>query len=270
LVQIFFNSSLPRSGSTLRQNVLAQNPSIRCTVTSPVSHLLTGARGVFQTDPYVNGHTSWQETENNWLGFCKGALEGYYSRVKEPYVIDKSRNWLLYYEWLEAFYAQPKVLCMVRDPSAILASLEKLHRSKRFRGDANTDQILTVDQRAAYFMSNAPLGPAMLAIKSAIDNGFDKKILFIKFEDFCSDFTNEINRIYDYLEVRRFRHSKVVGQLVPEHDGVYGIFGDHQVHRGEIKAPTDSPRKIIGDGPANMIADSNIWFYDKFKYPMRP
>ena len=32
--KIFFNSSLPRSGSTLLQNILAQNPRFHCSATS--------------------------------------------------------------------------------------------------------------------------------------------------------------------------------------------------------------------------------------------
>ena len=41
---IFFQSSMPRSGSTLLQNVLAQNPEIYATPTSGVLELVFSAR----------------------------------------------------------------------------------------------------------------------------------------------------------------------------------------------------------------------------------
>ena len=42
--KIFFQSSLPRSGSTLLQNILAQNPDFYATPTSGVLELLYAAR----------------------------------------------------------------------------------------------------------------------------------------------------------------------------------------------------------------------------------
>ena len=43
--KLFYQSSLPRSGSTLLQNILAQNPDIYATPTSGVLELIVGARG---------------------------------------------------------------------------------------------------------------------------------------------------------------------------------------------------------------------------------
>ena len=45
--EIFFNPSLPRSGSTLLQNVLMQNPEIYSTPTSGVIEFLLNARSIY-------------------------------------------------------------------------------------------------------------------------------------------------------------------------------------------------------------------------------
>ena len=42
--KIFFQSSLPRAGSTLLQNIIGQNPDFYVTPTSGVLELLYGAR----------------------------------------------------------------------------------------------------------------------------------------------------------------------------------------------------------------------------------
>ena len=42
--KIFFNSSLPRSGSTLLQNLIAQNPEFYCTPTSGLGDLILNAK----------------------------------------------------------------------------------------------------------------------------------------------------------------------------------------------------------------------------------
>ena len=49
--QIFFQSSLPRSGSTLLQNILAQRNDMYATPTSGVLELLYGARAITRIAP---------------------------------------------------------------------------------------------------------------------------------------------------------------------------------------------------------------------------
>ena len=45
--KIFYNSSLPRAGSTLIQNILAQNPDIYTTPTSGLYEILAACRTIF-------------------------------------------------------------------------------------------------------------------------------------------------------------------------------------------------------------------------------
>ena len=49
--KIFFQSSLPRSGSTLLQNILAQRDDMYATPTSGVLELLYGARANYTDSP---------------------------------------------------------------------------------------------------------------------------------------------------------------------------------------------------------------------------
>ena len=49
--KLFFQSSLPRAGSTMLQNILAQNPDIYATPTSGVLELIYAARANYSTSP---------------------------------------------------------------------------------------------------------------------------------------------------------------------------------------------------------------------------
>lgn len=49
--KLFHQSSLPRAGSTLLQNILAQNPEIYTTPTSGVLELVFAARGNYTDSP---------------------------------------------------------------------------------------------------------------------------------------------------------------------------------------------------------------------------
>ena len=52
--KIFFQSSLPRAGSTLLQNILGQNPDFYVTPTSGVLELLYAARSNYSNDVSFN------------------------------------------------------------------------------------------------------------------------------------------------------------------------------------------------------------------------
>ncbi len=47
--KVFYNASLPRSGSTLLQNIMMQNPDIYSTPTSGVVEFLLHARTLYST-----------------------------------------------------------------------------------------------------------------------------------------------------------------------------------------------------------------------------
>src|SRR4051812_33395715 len=128
---IFFNSSLPRSGSTLMQNILAQNPQFYCSPTSGLIAAMHMARVQYEQ------HDTFKAQDRQLMreaqkGFMRGALLGHYAAVTDkPVCVDKSRMWLMYYEWLRSFWPEPKLIVCVRDIRAILASTEKLYRRSR-------------------------------------------------------------------------------------------------------------------------------------------
>src|SRR5688572_23471300 len=75
--KIVFNSSLPRSGSTLLQNILAQNPRFYCSPTSGVITLLEAARLTFVDGPPFMAQDP-AVMQAGFRAFCRAALEGFY------------------------------------------------------------------------------------------------------------------------------------------------------------------------------------------------
>jgi len=126
--KIFFQSSLPRSGSTLLQNIMGQNPDFYVTPTSGVLELLYAARGNYSSSPEFKAQDQ-EDMKEGFISFCRGGLEGFYKGITDKkYVIDKSRGWGIHYGFLNSFYPDPKIVCMIRDPRAIMSSMEKNFR----------------------------------------------------------------------------------------------------------------------------------------------
>jgi sulfotransferase len=102
--RIAFQSSLPRSGSTLFSNIVGQNPAFHVTPTSGLLDLLYVARGQFSRGEEFKAQGR-EEMERAFIGFCRGGLEGYASALTDkPWLLDKSRGWSVHYAFLAAFY----------------------------------------------------------------------------------------------------------------------------------------------------------------------
>lgn len=268
--KIFFQSSLPRAGSTLLQNIMGQNPDFYVTSTSGTLELLFAARAQYSNSLEFKAQDD-EIMKKAWLSFCYYGLHGFYHGITDkPYILDKSRGWGVYYEWLNTFIDKPKIICMVRDLRSIISSMEKNFRknpeiSKNIV-NWNTAEGVNIEKRAEHWLQNLPVGIAITRLKEIFDRGLDKHILFIKYEDLCENPKNEVNKIYNYLELPNFIHNfNDVKQITKEDDSVYGVYGDHII-RNEVKALPEDYNEILTLPIANKIYNSYGWFNKYFNY----
>jgi len=268
--KIFFQSSLPRSGSTLLQNVMGQNPEFYVTPTSGVLELLYASRSNFTNSPEFKAQNT-QLMSQAFTSYCKSGLEGFFNGITDkPYVLDKSRGWGIHYGFLNSFYPNPKIICMVRDLRSVFSSMEKNFRKNQNKdsGIVNHTQMkgTTTEKRVDIWSNTQPVGLAIERIYQMIREGIDQKILFIKFEDFCSNPKQEMIKIYNFFELPYYEHDfNNVEQLTQEDDSIYGIYGDHKIKK-EIKPLKDDYVDVLGLLTSNRIKENYKWFYDKFNY----
>lgn len=122
---IFYNSSLPRAGSTLISNIIAQNPKFYCTPTSGLADLIMNAKATYNQSQAFQAQDRY-EMESAFLNYSKFGMQGYFQGITDkPYILDKSREWGINYGLLNMLQNNPKIICMVRDVRAIYASMEK-------------------------------------------------------------------------------------------------------------------------------------------------
>ena len=268
--KIFFQSSLPRSGSTLLQNIMGQNPKFYVTPTSGVLELVFAARKNY-TDSLEFQAQDAELMRNAFLGFCKQGLEGYYNSITDKeYVLDKSRGWGIHYNFLNAFYPDPKILVMIRDPRDILASMEKKFRQNQDKDSGLVDhanmQGTTTEKRIDIWASSQPFGMAMERLYQMIKEGIDKKVHFIKYENLTLKPERELSKIYDFLGVEPYEHDfDNIEQVTQEDDSVYGIYGDHKIQNKLSFKPSNAD-EILGSNAAEWVRNNYAWFYERFLY----
>lgn len=270
---VFFQSSMPRSGSTILQNIMGQNPDFYVTPTSGVLELLFGARGNFSSviefkaqdnDLMVKGFES----------FCRNGLFGFYNGITDKkYVLDKSRGWGIYRPFLNSFYPNPKIVCVVRDLRSIISSYEKIYRKNQVHyHDSVRDEITargtTVGKRVDEWVHPTnTIGRALERLFEIISQGYDNKILFVKYENLCLTPENEIQRIYDYFEIPHFNHNfDDIAQITREDDNVYGLTNDLHTIRPILELKEPDYKNILGNEISDWIYSTFRWYFDYFNY----
>ena len=269
--KLFFQSSLPRAGSTMLQNILAQNPDIYATPTSGVLELIYGARENYSNSPEFIAQDK-DLMRKGYLAFCKEGMDAFYNAITDKkYVIDKSRGWGIHFDMLQSIRGEkPKIICMVRDLRDVFASMESNFRKnpEKSQGIVNwsTGQGTTVPKRIDFWIQNPPVGLAIERLQEIIRLGNDANILFVQYENLCLRPESEMIRIYQYLDIPYFKHDfDNIEQVTKEDDEVYGTFGDHVI-RKQLKLMPSKAKQLLTPDVCNWIYTNFKWFYDYFKY----
>jgi sulfotransferase len=268
--KIFYQSSLPRAGSTMLQNIMAQNPDIYATPTSGVLELIFAARSNYTNSPEFKAQDA-ELMKDGFLNFCKEGMYGFYNAITDkPFVVDKSRGWGIHYDFLNLIHPEPKVICMVRDLRGIFASMEKNFRKNQHMdaGIVNHAQMqgTTTEKRIDIWAKSQPVGLAIERLQQVFKEGLHKNMLFVKFEDFSSNPKQEMQRIYKYLDLPYYEHDfNNVQQITQEDDSVYGIYGDHKI-KSRIEPLKPDYKEVLGVNASNWIKTNYQWFYDEFGY----
>jgi sulfotransferase len=268
--KVFFNPSLPRSGSTLLQNVLIQNPEIYSTPTSGVIEFLLQSRTIYTSGDSFKAQDP-EVMKEGFRSFCKSGLYGFFNGITDrPYVMEKSRGWLGSYNFIEFFDPGVKMICMVRDLRSIFSSMEKNYRKNPHKDPMMVDAVnlknMTTPSRVDHFSVSPPIGPSLEWLNESFNQGFSDKILFIRFEDFTRDPESQMVRIYDYLEIPYYKHDfNNVEQLTHENDVIHGIFGDHKIKK-QITPIEPDYYEILGGKECDRIKNHYSWYFEAFNY----
>lgn len=256
---IIFNSSMPRSGSTLLQNILGQNPDMHVTPTDGFLELIYGARVNYTNNAEFKAQDSEQMLKA-WRGFCNEGMKGYAKGLSDKaHTCIKSRGIGEQYNWFSAFMGEdPKVICMVRNVKSVLASMEKMHRANPEQAQQihNPSEMrgLTTESRVTQWLQGPPVGLAMQRFQQMETEGIDKKCLYVQFESLTKNPKYEMERIYKYLGLPNYEHDfQNVEQITQEDDAVYGMAPNLHVIRNVVEDIKPDYIDVLGEGLCKWI-----------------
>ncbi|MBE9042414.1 sulfotransferase [Oscillatoriales cyanobacterium LEGE 11467] len=267
--QLLCVTGLPRSGSTLLCQLLAEHPDIFCDGMS--SPLL----GALQT---LRGHLSDSEF---WLAQLDGGFETPYTKLQRscqafaaawwdetdcPVVVDKHRGWLNQIELALELDPNVRMLVCVRELGQIFSSIEAQHRKTVWLDFPDDLANLSPCARAeALFAPKGVVGGPLRAIQSVQDRSPDEqsRLFFVVFEHLTTEPIVVMKDLYEWLGVAPHKLDPQNLTVRPHEADSYYRFKYRHATYDKITPPQGHPISSRIDGE---LKDSYSWFYELF-YP---
>ena len=260
----FFESGLPRSGSTLLSAIFNQNPDIHCGAISPVLEIM------YYTEQYFEGSEqalAYPKPEQHHK-IISSVIDNYYSDREEKYVVDKCRAWPNNVDRVQKYITKtPKILCPVRDVLEILTSfIEMIHRNPHqvsFIDKAIIEKGYepTDDNRCDYLMSpEGIVDQSLYAFGEGIRKGCEKYMHLVEYNDLINHPEETMRKVYKFLEIPNYNHnfSNVNHKYRERDNDVYGLNDMHEV-RKQVKRISKRPEEVLSDYVLNKYSGMEFW-----------
>ena len=259
--EIFFVGGLPRSGSTLLMNLIAQNENVFCTPTSGLPNLLNNIKISWSSIIEHRADKNAADDEN--LKRILHTVFYNYHNTDKPYIFDKSRAWGHNIEMIEEITGKKvKIIAPVRDIKDILASFESLYRkgSYKFPPQGPMPQCLTTEGRIQHWGSlQGEVGAAYAILKDAFLRGYGDRFLLVDY-DFLTQYPKYVmDRIWEFLDIPKIDHDfdNIINQT-PEDDSVYNYIDLHTIKNSII--PSESKAiQILGEDICKTLKGYEFW-----------
>jgi sulfotransferase len=253
--QYYFMAGMPRSGSTLLSSILNQNPRFYSGPSTPVlSTMITTDTHLHQDELY----TAFPKPEQ--LKKIVGSIiDGYYSDIDKPVIIDKNRGWSGSVNYIEEYITpNAKIICTIRDISEILTSFIMLIRKNGqiTEGKLNViddqlikkNMLLTDDNRCEFLLGpDGICGVSSAAIFKGLEKWKDR-LHFVEYNNLIKNPTDVLKGVYEFLGEDYYEHTfEGLTNINKELDSqIYGLPDLHTV-RSKIEKTSVDPKTVLSE-----------------------
>jgi sulfotransferase len=255
---IFFMSGLPRSGSTLLMNLLAQHQDVFATPTSGLCQLLNGVKNGWHG---ITEHTADKNAgdSKNLHRVLKSILYSYHNTDK-PIIVDKCRAWGANIELIEEITGKKaKIIAPVRDLAEIAASFECLYR----KGSHTYPMIpnaMNTEQRVLHWTSGiGEIGSSYTVLRDVFQRGLGDRVCMIDYDYLTNNPENIMNVIWTFFGLNHPNHDfKNVINQTPEDDSIYQYVDLHKIRKSVEPIPKKA-KDIIGENMVSLFDGYEFW-----------
>ncbi len=274
MIKVHTLAGLPRSGSTLLLNVLAQHPDVSVTGTSALSQAVEAVATVLSGSPEVQSDlVNVPGSPERYAGALRALIEAWHSDAETPVVINKGRGWAAHRLLLDSVMPDSVLIVTVRDPRDVFASVERQHRET---GMFNSPFGGTIYEMADTML--APQGIIGGPLKWCEDliRRNHKSVEFVRYETFVRDPLTVLAKLETRLGLAQESEKKGKKPFAWDTDNVVNVSTDldelylgkfpHE-GSGPIKSNGSSWTDTLAEDLANLIAGVAPLYMQTFAYP---
>ncbi len=262
-------TGLPRAGSTLLCQMLAQHPEIHCEGnSSPLCNSLLGIRRMVSDDQFFLSQldNSFETSYAHLTSAMQGFMRGWYQDCDKKAVVDKNRAWLHAVELLLHIAPEARLIVCLRDLGQIYGSIEAQHQ--------RTILVDFIDHLADYdrlgradmlFAKDKAIGSPLMSLHAVQDlpAAVQKCLYFLRFEDLVEHPAACMSHIHAWLGLSPFEiNPDKLAVGIRESDSHYHMKYLHrQSERIAKPKKHDIPPRIQAQ-----IEEACAWYYQLY-YP---
>ena len=263
-------TGLPRAGSTLVCQLLAQHPDIHSEgLSSPLCNMVLGIRRMVSNDQFFLSQLdhSFESGYAHLASAMQGFVRGWNRDCGKKVMVDKNRAWLHAIELLLQIEPGAKLIVCVRELGQVYGSIEAQHQ--------RTIMLDFVDHMADFdragradllFAKDKAIGAPLISLHAVPDlpRAVQERLYFLRFEDLVERPVELMSQIYAWLSLSPLQinpeNLAVAGPQ--ESDSHYGMKYLH-TKSGRVRKPVkhDIPPRIQAE-----IETNCAWYYRYF-YP---
>ncbi len=269
-MQLICVSGLPRSGSTLLCQLLAQHPDVYATGhSSPLVGVLESVRSNLSSSDFslaqldVDFDLAYNRIEN----VLKSVIRGWFAETEKLHAVDKNRGWLRMAEMLNDLHEDWRILVCVRDLTQIYGSIEAQHAKTRFLNFADGTDAHGAMARADKLFGKGGVvgGPLQFIqdIQDIRDPAIHDRIQYVPFEYLTQNPKEAVTEMCDWLGLKSFKFNPNKLTTRPHESDSYYRFKYRHETRPSISAPK---RHVIPPRVEEGLRKNYKWYFDKF-YP---
>jgi len=198
-------TGLPRAGSTLLCQLLAQHPEVHCDgQSSPLCNALLGIRRMVSEDQFflsrldVGFDNSYAQLRSAMQGF----LRGWHHDCNKIAIVDKNRAWLHSVELLLQLAPEAKLVVCIRELGQVYGSIEAQHQ--------RTLLVDFVDHLADFdrfgradmlFAKDKAIGAPLSSLNAVQDlpAAVKERLYFLRFEDLMTQPVACMSHLHSWL-----------------------------------------------------------------------
>jgi sulfotransferase len=262
-------AGLPRAGSTLLCQLLAEHPDIHCEGhSSPLCNSLLAMRRFISDDQFFLAQLDVQfdTTYAHLKTAMRGFLDGWYAEAGKPVVVDKNRAWMHCIEFLLHLDPEARIIVPIRELGQIYGSVESQHQ-KTILVDfidhlADFDRFGRADQ---LFAKDKAIGAPLISIQAIQDlpQAVKDRLYFVRFEDLVAEPAKTMAAIHTWLGLAPQAVDLTKLTVRPHESDSHYRFKYRHKQRATFAPP--KPHAIPPRIQAR-IQESFSWFYEWF-YP---